>query len=222
MQPPGKRRIPGCKSASACARSVRRPFSSPLNVSTGNREMCSTSTAAAGFSSAQSIRKAAFCRVLGAVRSTSYFAHLEPFTVTSSAVRIWLSSQVEGSQRKTSTPVVGVFPDVRAQKETRYCAPASRPMPNHPLFSRPHLATGCPGYFSRTKCGFFSKGPPSSRTFTLPKVFQPCKGLSYSKERLTIFSAYRPPSAAKLMSSRKIPYIVGWMGMPGAVSSTTM
>ena len=49
----------------------------------------------------------------------------------------------------------------------------------------------------------------------------PIKGFSNSKERFFIISAYKPPSAAKLMSSKNKPNIVGWILVIVLVTSTS-
>ena len=54
-------------------------------------------------------------------------------------------------------------------------------------------------------------------TETLPHVFHPIRRLGNSKERFSTISAYKPPSAPKLMSSKKMPYIVDCTGAPGLV-----
>lgn len=44
--------------------------------------------------------------------------------------------------------------------------------------------------------------------------------MEYSKDRFCTSSAYSPPSAARLMSSKKTPYIVSSIAAPWAAGST--
>ena len=50
---------------------------------------------------------------------------------------------------------------------------------------------------------------------TLPNGCQPVKASGNSNERFLISSAYSPPSAAKLMSSKNMPYIAGFTEATG-------
>lgn len=53
-------------------------------------------------------------------------------------------------------------------------------------------------------------------------VYDLLSTVEYSKDRFCTSSAYRPPSAARLMSSKKTPYIVSSIFAPLAVGSTVM
>ena len=46
--------------------------------------------------------------------------------------------------------------------------------------------------------------------------------VEYSKDLFCTSSAYRPPSAARLMSSKKTPYIVSSIVAPLALGSTVI
>ena len=69
MQPPGKRNTPGLRSASFCTRSGR----SPLRVSAGKRETCSTSTAFSGLQ--RKMRSFPLTTVSLGLRTAVYFFH---------------------------------------------------------------------------------------------------------------------------------------------------
>src|SRR5690606_38893499 len=49
----------------------------------------------------------------------------------------------------------------------------------------------------------------------------PINGASNPKVLFLTISAYKPPSAAKLISSKKTPYIVGWILVIDLVKSTS-
>lgn len=53
-------------------------------------------------------------------------------------------------------------------------------------------------------------------------MYERLSSVEYSKDRFWTSSAYRPPSAARLMSSKKTPYIVSSIFAPLAVGSTVM
>lgn len=53
-------------------------------------------------------------------------------------------------------------------------------------------------------------------------VYEPLSAFEYSKDRFCTSSAYRPPSAARLMSSKKTPYIVSSILAPAVLGSTVI
>lgn len=71
--------------------------------------------------------------------------------------------------------------------------------------------------------------PPSFTTCAVPStvhevsgVYEVLSAVEYSKDLFCTSSAYRPPSAARLMSSKKTPYIVSSILAPRAVGSTVI
>lgn len=71
--------------------------------------------------------------------------------------------------------------------------------------------------------------PASFTTWAVPATVQPVSGVydllssvEYSKDRFCTSSAYRPPSAARLMSSKKTPYIVLSIAAPRVDGSTVI
>lgn len=53
-------------------------------------------------------------------------------------------------------------------------------------------------------------------------MYEVLSAVEYSKDRFCTSSAYRPPSAARLMSSKNTPYIVSSIFAPLAVGSTVI
>lgn len=53
-------------------------------------------------------------------------------------------------------------------------------------------------------------------------VYELLSAVEYSKDRFCTSSAYSPPSAARLMSSKKTPYIVSSIFAPWEAGSTVI
>jgi hypothetical protein len=71
--------------------------------------------------------------------------------------------------------------------------------------------------------------PSSFTTCAVPSTVHAVSGVydllssvEYSKDRFCTSSAYRPPSAARLMSSKKTPYIVSSIFAPLVAGSTVI
>lgn len=71
--------------------------------------------------------------------------------------------------------------------------------------------------------------PSSFTTWAVPStvhevsgVYEELSAVEYSKDRFWTSSAYRPPSAARLMSSKKTPYMVSSIFAPLAAGSTVI
>src|ERR1044071_9347996 len=109
----------------------------------------------------------------------------------------------------------------RAQNDNSYTSPFVKDIPQKPSLTTPARLPPRLATCTRKERRFFElSGREESMVMAtaaapLLCVLQ-CWGLSESsKLRLRTISAYSPPSAEQLMSSKKMPYRVGLMAWPG-------
>ncbi len=106
-----------------------------------------------------------------------------------------------------------------AFKERLYFASFLIPIPLNPSFISSYPLSSFTVTLQKLGLVLFSKtlivvAIPDSLLKECLSLFgcsQPISGASNSKDLFLIISAYNPPSAAKLISSKKTPYIVGWI-----------
>ena len=204
MQPPGNLRNPGLRSASSCTRSARKPPGLFFQVSSGKREIISRSRAPTP-SNQSTILALASPSV--ATKSTWYLfqspppgvSSVDPITVPAPATSSILIF-IEWSEW------------FLASIEKWYFIPFLIPIPRKPSFSKPNFSSA----FVRlilTYLGLFVSDSPRFKTnrpsvASVFRIVQPRSGFANSNERFLTSSAYKPPSAAKLISSKNIPHIV--------------
>ena len=204
MQPPGKRINPGLRSASSCTKSARNPPGRFFHVSFGNNEIISASYTPLPSNHTLSL---ALGSVAVAVNSTAYFFQSLPEMVTEALPSLLPVGEINSAR------MVPVVPSTtREIIEKVYPLSFLMPMPLNPSLV---IANGLSLSFTLilAKRGLEGFSTLLFKINIFPflsfSTFQPISGCVNSKERFFTNSAYNPPSAARLMSSKKIPHIVG-------------